>query len=93
MKVKLTPLNIVSSTSLVLAVWLLLKDTPTGSDRQVVQATGFLTGFCLLVAVVAFVSDLIFRKMIPSVRKIWIIEGVLIVFIIILIFIIRTSLS
>jgi len=75
---------------LVLAVWLLLRKTPPRYNSHV-DFTGLLSGFCLLTAVIAFVSDLIFRKFIPSLKKLWIIESVLIVFIIILIFLIKGS--
>lgn len=92
MKVKLTPLNMVSSASLVLAIWLLIKETPPGYNSHI-NVTGLLTGFCLLITVIAFISDLIFRKFIPSLKKLWIIEGVLIVFIVILIFIIQVSIK
>lgn len=87
MKVKLTPLNIVSALALVTGVlYLWNRKTP-----QHVDVSGILAAFCLLVAVIAFVSDLIFRKFIPSLKKLWIIESVLIVFIVILIFLIKGS--
>ncbi|WP_316792470.1 hypothetical protein [Pedobacter frigoris] len=87
MKVKLTPLNIVSALALVTAVLYLWYRKPP----EHVDVSGILAFFSFLVAVIAFVSDLIFRKFIPSLKKLWIIEGVLIAFIIILIFIIKAS--
>lgn len=87
MKVKLTPLNIVSALALVTAVLYLWYRKPP----QHVDVSGILAGFCFLVAVIAFISDLIFRKFVPSLKKLWIIEGVLVAFIIILIFIIKVS--
>lgn len=89
MKVKLTPLNIVSALCLVVAVMLLLDKK--ASVPQYVDVTGLLSGFSFLTAVIAFISDQIFRKFIPSLKKLWIIESVLIVFIVILIFIIKAS--
>lgn len=88
MKVKLTPLNIISALGLVAAV-LYLTNRKDGPQR--LDISGILVGFSLLVAVIAFTSDLIFRKFIPSLAKLWIIEGVLIVFIIILILLINGS--
>jgi hypothetical protein len=90
LKIKLTPLNIVSALALVIAALVLIEKRPPGYNSHI-NVTGLLTGFCLLVAVIAFVSDLIFRKFIPSLKKLWVIEGVLIVFIVILIFIIKVS--
>ncbi len=92
MKVKLTPLNIVSALCLVIAVLVLL-DKKDARYPQHVDMTGLLSGFCVLTAVIAFISDLIFRKFIPSLKKLWIIESVLIVFVIILIFIIKVSIK
>ena len=89
MKVKLTPLNIVSAICLVIAALLLFDKKPQRPGY--VDITGLLVGFNVLTALVAFVSDLIFRKFVPSLKKLWIIEGVLVIFIIVLIFIIKTS--
>ncbi|MHA4894775.1 hypothetical protein ACXZ1K_08490 [Pedobacter sp. PWIIR3] len=50
-----------------------------------------MAGLSVLAGIIAFISDQIFRKFIPSIKKLWIIEGVLVVFMIILIFIIKTS--
>lgn len=91
MKIKLTPLNIVSSICLVIGVLLLL-------DKQVqrpgqIDMTYTLAGFSFLSAIVFFVSDLIFRKFVASLKKLWIIEGVLVIFIVILVFIIKSSIS
>lgn len=87
MKVKLTPLNIVSAVALVTAVlYLWYRKAP-----QHVDVSGILAGFCFLVAVIAFISDQIFRKFIPSLKKLWIIESVLLVFVVILIFLIKGS--
>lgn len=93
MKVKLTPLNIVSAICLVVAVLLLVNKKNEGYTQQHVDVTGILVGFSFLAAIVAFVSDQIFRRFILSLKKLWVVEGVLVVFIIILIFIIKTSIS
>lgn len=89
MKVKLTPLNIVSALGLVVAVLILIEKKDNGPHH--VDVSGLLSGFCFVAAVVAFISDQIFRKFVPSLKKLWIIESVLIVFIVILIFIIKAS--
>ncbi|WP_157766428.1 hypothetical protein [Pedobacter ginsengisoli] len=93
MKVKLTPLNIVSAICLVVAVLLLVSKKEEGHAPQHVDVTGILVGFSFLAAIVAFVSDQIFRRFILNLKKLWVVEGVLVIFIIILIFIIKTSIS
>ncbi|WP_316813292.1 hypothetical protein [Pedobacter heparinus] len=89
MKVKLTPLNIVSALALVTALLYLWYRKPP----QHVDVSGILAGFSFLIAIIAFISDQVFRKFIPGLKKLWIIEGVLIVFIILLIFIIKVSMD
>ena len=92
MKVKLTPLNIVSAICLVIAIMLLINRKDEGNPKYV-DITGILIGFSFLTAVVAFISDQIFRRFILNLKKLWVVEGVLIIFIIILIFIIKASIS
>lgn len=91
LKLKLTPLNIVSAICVVSAVIILLDEKSPKPGH--VDATVLIVGFSLLTAMIAFVSDLIFRKFIPSLIKLWIIESVLVAFIIILIFIIKTNIG
>ena len=90
MKVKLTPLNIVSAVCLTAAILLLV------NKKQTLQVTpdalvDLMAGLSILAAIVAFISDQIFRKFVLGIKKLWIVEGVLVVFIIILILIIKTS--
>jgi hypothetical protein len=92
LKVKLTPLNIVSAICLVIAIMLLINKKEEGNPKYV-DITGILIGFSALTAIVAFVSDQIFRRFILNLKKLWVVEGVLIIFIIILIFIIKASIS
>jgi hypothetical protein len=92
LKIKLTPLNIVSSICLVIGVLLLFSRKPYDRSHYV-DITGTLAGLSFLSAVVFFVSDLIFRKFVANLKKLWIIEGVLVIFIVILVFIIKSSIS
>jgi hypothetical protein len=82
----------VSSICLVAGVLLLWNKQPY-SRAHYVDITTTLAGFSFLSAVVFFVSDLIFRKFITSLGKLWIIEGVLVIFIVILVFIIKSSIN
>lgn len=89
---KLTPLNIVSAVGLVAAVLLLFDKSGPQSPMQA-DVSGLLAGLCVLMAVVAFVSDLIFRKFITGLNRIWIIEGAFILFTVVLMFILRMSIN
>jgi hypothetical protein len=90
LKVKLTPLNIVSAVCLTAAILLLInkKQNQEATPDALVDV---MAGLSVLAAIVFFISDQIFRKFIPSVKKLWVVEGVLVIFIIILILIIKTS--
>ena len=91
LKVKLTPLNIVSALCLVIAGLLLFsrKEQQVGHPHF----TMLLAGVNGLAAVTFFISDLIFRRFIPSLKKLWVVEGVLVVFILVLVLIITSSLK
>ena len=91
MKIKLTPLNIVSAIGLVTAV-VLLADRNEVHKPGYIDMTGWAVTFGFLIFVIAFISDLIFRKFIPELKKIWIVEGVLIIFTVVLIYILKVSL-
>ena len=91
MKIKLTPLNIVSAIGLVTAV-VLLTCKNLAHKPCYVDMTGWAITFGFLIFVIAFISDLIFRKFIPELKKIWIVEGVLLIFTVLLIYILKVSL-
>jgi len=84
--IRLTPLNVVTAMSLVAAGWMLLNGFGTPMERTI---NLLIFGLCILGAVVSFVSDLIFRKSIPSLRNLWIVEVAFLVFTVVLILIIR----
>jgi hypothetical protein len=87
-KIKLTPLNIVSAVCLVMA-GLLLFGGQSGVGHP--QFNQLVAGVAGLAAIIFFISDLIFRRFILSVKKLWIVEGVLVVFMVVLVLIIRSG--
>ncbi|WP_256007370.1 MULTISPECIES: hypothetical protein [Pedobacter] len=91
MKVRLTPLNIVTALCLVTAGWLLLKGGEQQSEHIDISWT--IAALAILSAFVSFLSDQAFRKFVPSLRKLWLLEGVLILFVIIVVFIVKASIS
>lgn len=73
MKLRITPLNIISSASLLAAVLVLFNQLDFFEFQVPVMKMLFAILF-VICAVVAFVADMIFRKMIPSLKRLWLIE-------------------
>ncbi|MBB5439427.1 asparagine N-glycosylation enzyme membrane subunit Stt3 [Pedobacter sp. AK017] len=90
-KLRLTPLNIVSAVFLVIAVWLLLEEKKPRGTAMYIDISGILVGFSFLIAIICFVSDQIFRKFVPELKKIWILECFFVVITILLIVVIKIS--
>jgi hypothetical protein len=90
LKLKLTPLNIVTAICLVMAGLLIFnKAKVTGPVEQ--QVSGLWMAVCFLAAFIAFLSDQIFRKFIPLTRNLWVIEGAFIIFTLVFLFIIKLT--
>jgi len=83
MSLRLTPLNIISSVSLVSIAYLLIFP-----DKEL-----FRPGFIPLAAmlVMSLISDLVFRRLIIDLKRIWLIELLFIIFVIVLVLLIRTQ--
>lgn len=62
-------------------------------NAHVLNLYPILIGFSLAIAVVAFVADQIFRKFIPELKKIWIIECTVVLFTVLLFIIIKVSIN
>lgn len=73
MKIRITPLNILVSASLVAVIYLLLfKDA---------EGWRFLGTIPLItLALVCFITDVIFRNFLTDLKRIWIVEVVFIIF-------------
>jgi hypothetical protein len=84
--IRLTPLNIVTAMCIVASGFFIFKGFANQMERSF---NVLLFGLCILGAVVSFVSDLVFRKSVPSLKNLWIVEGAFIVFTIVLILIIK----
>lgn len=52
-----------------------------------------IVGLCFLAAIIAFISDLIFRKFIPLLRNLWVVECAFIVFTVALTVILRLTIA
>lgn len=86
---KLTPLNIITSVCLVLAVMLLFSPSPQFPVQK--GMNGLIVGLCFLAAIIAFISDLIFRKFIPLLRNLWLVECAFIVFTLVLMVVLKMT--
>jgi lysylphosphatidylglycerol synthetase-like protein (DUF2156 family) len=82
MNLRLTPLNIVSSMLLVSLAYLLL--FPDDHGWRQIGAMPLLVLFLL-----SFVSDLIFRRLVQNIKRIWLFELIFLIFVVILILLIR----
>jgi quinol-cytochrome oxidoreductase complex cytochrome b subunit len=71
---RLTPLNIVTSVVLVWIAYLLLNQDEGGW-----RLLGTIPLFALVL--ISFVSDLLFRRFLKDIKRIWIIEVVFIIFV------------
>lgn len=90
MKVKLTPLNIITALCLVGCVMLLFDNSAdVGPVNRAFN--GLWIGICLLGAFISFLSDMIFRKFIPVLRNLWVIECAFVVFTLVFLFILKIS--
>lgn len=90
MKIKLTPLNIVTAISLVMA-GLLVFDKVKMTRGLEQQVNGVWMAVCFLTAFISIISDQIFRKFIPLTRNLRVIEGAFIVFTMVFLFILKLS--
>jgi hypothetical protein len=71
MKLRLTPLNIVIALLIVFAAFQILKS----ESEFLIQSLSFI-----LMALVCFIADIIFRRSFTALKRIWIIELLFIIF-------------
>jgi len=83
MNLRLTPLNIVSSFLLVGTAYLLI--FPNVTDKAY---PGILS--LLLLFVICFITDIVFRRLIINLKRIWLFELLFIIFVGFLILLIRS---
>ena len=74
MSIRITPLNITSSTLLVSAAYLVIF-----ADREGWRLLGTIP--LLSMAVISIVADLLFRRAIVNLKRIWIVESLFIIFV------------
>lgn len=82
MNLRLTPLNIVSSVLLVSIAYLLI--FPDANGWRLLGAASLFS-----IAALTFITDILFRRLLKDLKRIWIIESVFIIFVAILILIIK----
>ena len=77
MRIKITPLNIVAAAALMAILLLLFNEVRLFSFQVSGMKTLFVMLF-LMIAIVAFISDILFRKLVRSLKRLWVIELALI---------------
>ncbi len=82
MKLRLTPLNIVSSLILVSIAYLLLFP-----DENGFRELGSIPLIILLI--LSFITDQVFRRFIPMLKRIWLIELLFLIFVAVLTILIK----
>ncbi len=82
MKLRLTPLNIVSSLLLVSIAYLLLF-----SDENGFRELGSIP--LIIMLFLSFITDQIFRRFIPELKRIWLIELLFLIFVALLMVLIK----
>ncbi len=86
MKFRVTPLNIVAAVAAFFAIYYLLTLKSTYPN---VNPKGFFIWILFLLVLVTFVTDLIFRFMLKTLKKIWIVELIFIFIAVILMLILQ----
>ncbi|MET4081672.1 quinol-cytochrome oxidoreductase complex cytochrome b subunit [Pedobacter sp. UYP30] len=87
MKLRVTPLNIVGAISVAYATYRIINPTQNGALHFNTNGILILVLGCL--AVVTFITDLIFRFTLKSLKRVWIVELIFIVIAIVLMLILQ----
>jgi hypothetical protein len=82
MKFRITPLNILTSFLLVGSVYLIIF-----ADKEGWRFLGTIP--LLVIAVISFVTDLIFRRTLRNLKRIWIVEMLFVIFVVLIMLIIQ----
>lgn len=82
MKLRLTPLNIVSSLLLVSIAYLLFFP-----DENEFRELGIIQLIILLI--LCFITDQVFRRFVPQLKRIWLIQLLFLIFVIVLMILIK----
>jgi hypothetical protein len=82
MKLRLTPLNIVTSLLIVSTIFL-----PLSPDGNLFRKIGGIP-FIILVSL-SFITDQVFRRYIPELKRIWLIEILFLIFVAVLMILIK----
>lgn len=72
MRIRLTPLNIVSSALLIAAAYAIAFQEKQGGANLIL--------LLLVLSIISFIADLIFRRSLFKLKRIWIVELVFLIF-------------
>lgn len=82
MKLRLTPLNIVTSLLIVSTIFL-----PLSPDGNLFRKIGGIPFIILII--LSFITDQVFRRYIPELKRIWLIELLFLIFVAVLTILIK----
>ncbi|MFN0257027.1 hypothetical protein [Pedobacter ureilyticus] len=89
MKVKLTPLNIVSALSIMAVAGLIVDKSwllaPANHERK-----GLFIAFGVLVFFVSFLCDQIFRKFIPTLARLWLVQLMVVILAVVFVLVLKS---
>ncbi|MDQ8003257.1 MAG: hypothetical protein REI64_00580 [Pedobacter sp.] len=90
MKVRLTPLNIVSALSIMVVIGLIVNKNwllaPANAEFK-----GLFIALGLLVFFASFLCDQIFRKFIPTLARLWIVQLLVVILTAVFVFVLKVS--
>ncbi|GAB3926136.1 hypothetical protein [Mucilaginibacter myungsuensis] len=87
MKLRITPLNFLTTLLLAVAVYIWINGAGiVGGPYQQLHLGGTLTWIFFLFAFVIFIVDLMFRNFFPKTKTLWIIESAFVVFVAVIFF-------
>ncbi|MGY3055325.1 hypothetical protein ACVWYG_003540 [Pedobacter sp. UYEF25] len=87
MKLRVTPLNVVGAISLAYAAYRIVN--PAKNTSLQVNTNGILLLVLCCLAVVTFITDLIFRFTLKDLKRVWIVETIFIALAIVLMLILQ----
>lgn len=90
LKVRLTPLNIISALSIMVVVSLIINKSWLLAPANV-EFKGLFIALGLLVFFVSFLCDQIFRKFIPTLARLWLIQLMVVVLTVVFVFVLKIS--
>jgi len=79
---KITPLIILSAICIVVALWASFPNEPNNRERSGVNLSWIMPLLLSFAALISYGIDRLIKKNSPDVKSVWVVEGILVAFII-----------